>query len=168
MKSATLDPDAAAERVIRIYYPSIASNPVGRLIGTLMECIPIPIGSARVSNLIFGLPLAPIGALLYVLLKAFGERYAVTDRAVRRESALTGSPNGAMPLESVDQIDLRLRHCYRFFRAGDLILRSNDDRATLKLIAVPYAEAVRQTILEACEARKQTDAAIKQIERRKG
>ena len=42
-------------------FPSVAASGIGRLIGQIMDSIPIRIFGVKLSYLLFGLPLAPLG-----------------------------------------------------------------------------------------------------------
>jgi hypothetical protein len=159
-------PEEPVEQTIRVWYASIGSVGLGRLIGRLMESIPIRIGVAKLSYFVFGPILAPLGAVLYLGLKLFGERFRLTTHSVRRESALTGDAIASIPLETVDVIERRDRPGYRFYSAADLVLRSFDGRATLKLKGVPRPDLVEQMLLSARDAKRQTDAAEARIRAR--
>lgn len=154
------------ERPIRVFYPSIGTRNVGRLMGRLLESLPARVGVAKVSHLLFALPLAPLGALLYVGLKAFGSRYRLTDRAVYVEPALGGEPSASIRLENVDAIVRRDRPGYVFYDAADLTLRSEDGTASLKLKAVVRPDAVASIIREARDAARQTAAAVAHVRKR--
>ncbi|QDT66998.1 hypothetical protein [Calycomorphotria hydatis] len=162
----TTTSDTTDERLVRIYYPTIAAWQLGKLIGIIMESLPFRFGQLKLSYLLFGLPLAPLGALLYVLTKVIGERYVLTNYAIKRQGSLTAHPIGAAPLNQIDEISIKKPASYKFFKAGDLLLSSADGRVTLKLSSVAYPELVRETILDAIEARKRTDAVMATIQAR--
>ncbi|MEM7810119.1 MAG: hypothetical protein AAF532_01395 [Planctomycetota bacterium] len=154
------------ERLIRVFYPSIGSRGLGRLIGRVLESIPIRVGVAKVSHLLFALPLAPLGASLYVALKVIGRRYRLTDRAVHVEHALGGEPYASIRLEDIDDIVRVDRPGYVFFDAADLTLKSADGVLAVKLKAVVRPDTVTSIIGEARDAARETSAAVAQVRNR--
>ena len=93
------------EREIETEVPSIAAVGAGRLIGSLMNSIP-GFGAVKLSYLIFGLPLAPLGVLIYLPLKLFGKRYTVTNRAVSIRQVVSGQVDKQVALKDVATVDV--------------------------------------------------------------
>ncbi len=60
------------ESRIMTEFPSVAASGIGRLIGQIMDSIPIRIFGVKLSYLLFGLPLAPLGMLLFLLNRSSG------------------------------------------------------------------------------------------------
>ena len=59
-----------SESRIMTEFPSVAASGIGRLIGQIMDSIPLSIFGVKLSYLLFGLPLAPLGMLLFLLEQA--------------------------------------------------------------------------------------------------
>ena len=78
----------SSEARIMTEFPSVAASGIGRLVGQIMDSIPISIFGVKLSYLVFGLPLAPLGMLLFLLNRPFGDRYILTNRNVQIWSAL--------------------------------------------------------------------------------
>jgi len=147
-------------------YPSIAATSVGRLVGTICDAIPLRIGGVKLSTLLFALPLAPIAVLPYIWLKLFGQRYIVTNRAVRVVSTLGVRLYREIPLGEIDNAAVDVKAGQAFYHAGDLVLlkASGEAIATLEGVARPYR--LRQIILDAREARRSSDSSLATINAR--
>ena len=76
------------EARIMTEFPSVGASGIGCLVGQLMESIPISIFGVKLSYLLFGLPLAPLGMLLFLWNRPFGARYILTNRSVQSWSSL--------------------------------------------------------------------------------
>ena len=61
----------------------VAATGIGQALNGLYESMPIRIWGIKLSH-VFALPTAPLGMLIYLLMKVTGERYVVTNRAVKR------------------------------------------------------------------------------------
>ena len=149
------------ETSITVIYPSIAAGGLGRLIGSLLNCCRI--GFLNISAIIFGLPLAPLGATLYLLQKAFGERYELTTHAVKSWAAIGQNLHGEAALSQIGSIDVDQQSGQAFFHAADLVIRDNGGKELLTLSGVSRPEVFRRTILEAREASVHTLSALETI-----
>jgi hypothetical protein len=156
----------AHEREIETEVPSIAATGLGRLIGGLMSCMPA-IGSVRLSYLLFGLPLAPLGLVVYLLKKVVGQRYTVTNRGVSIGRIISGQVVKQVPLKDIAGVDVEVLGGQEFFRAGDVVLRNGRGDEILRCAGVPQPERFKHVILEAREARLQSDEALAAINKRR-
>ena len=157
---------AGTENTIIVVFPSVSANVIGQLLGSLCECIPIGIGTIKLSHLLFGPIAAPLGALVYVWMKAFGQRYVVTNRSVQVWNSLGTRQLTQVNLGVVGDVDIVVEPGQSFYRAGDLLLRSADERLLVRLRGVPRPDVLEQTILKSRDARNQVEKALAQIEAR--
>ena len=157
---------AGAEREIETVYPSIAAGGIGRLIGSLCDSVPIRIGGVKLSALLFGLPTAPLALALYAFSKLFGRRYVLTNRSLKLLSSVGETLFRQVALAEIDNIAVDVLGGQRFYHAGNLILlKSNGDEITT-LEGVNRPERFRQIILDARDARLQSDASLAVLEAR--
>jgi len=157
---------AGIENTIMGQYPSIAATGLGRLIGNIADSIPVPILGPKLSNLIFGLPLAPIGALEYLRTKAMGERYVLTNRSLERWAMLGSRLIQETPLPGIADIQLEVLPGQQFYKAADLVALDGDGNELMRLQGVKHADVFRRIILEARDARAQTEASLSVIRAR--
>lgn len=160
---------ASAETDVMIVYPSIASHPLGRMLGSLFDSIPLRINGVRLSNLLFTLPTVPITLSLYGHLKAWGVSYVVTNRALKVWKMVLGTRNrleADVPLADIARIDVEELPGQDFYKAADLVLYAADGRRLVRLAGVPRADVFRTTILETRDARRNVAAALRQIQSR--
>lgn len=162
MAATTLAPNPEPEMQIMTVYPSISADGLGRFIGFLMNCLPFP-KNAKLSALVFGLPLAPLASLLYFLQKIFGPRYVLTNRSIQVWSSLGNRLLGSVPLQQIGDIEVNERNGQAFFHAADLNILDAGGNAVLTLGGVPRADIFRHTILKARDARVQVEAALATI-----
>ncbi len=155
------------EREIETEFPSIAAVAPGRLLGSLLNSIPAGIGSVKFSYLLFGLPLAPLGVLGYLQLKVTGQRYLVTNRSVSVRGALTGQSVKQVALKDIAAVDVDVLAGQEFFRAGDVVLRNAAGDEILRCAGVPQPDRFRHVILNARDARLQSDDALAAINKRR-
>ena len=155
------------ERTVLIAAPTVADAAAGRLVGRLLGCVPVRVGPATVSQWAFGLPLAPVGALLFLWQTAFGGRYRLTDRRAVREAALTGRELDACDLADVAAVAVRPSPAGAFFDAGDVVLENAAGHRLLTAAALPHADNFAGRVRDVLAARRGVDAAEKQIAARK-
>jgi len=151
---------AGLDREIETVYPSIASTGLGRLIGVICDCIPVRIGGVKLSAILFALPLAPIALVPYALLKLFGRRYVLTNRALRINSALGDRLYREIGLGEFENIGIETAAGQSFYHAGDLVLLKANGDAVETLSGIQRPERFRQILLDAREARLSNDAAL--------
>jgi hypothetical protein len=154
---------AGVESELESVYPSIAATSLGRLIGVICDSIPLRIAGVKLSALLFALPLAPLALLPYFFMKLFGQRYLVTNRAVRIASTLGVRLFREIPLGEIDNIAVDVQAGQAFYHAGDLVLLNAGGGviATLGGVTRPYR--LRQIILDAREARRHSDTSLATI-----
>ncbi len=174
MSAATLAPPQAIagvsptqEREIETEFPSIAAVGPGRLLGSILESLPVRIGGVKLSYILFGLPLAPLGVVGYLQLKVTGQRYMVTNRSVSIRGALTGQSIKQVALKDVADVSVDVRSGQEFYRAGDVVLRNASGDEILRCEGVPQPERFRHVILEARDARLRSDESLAAINKRK-
>jgi hypothetical protein len=155
------------EREIETEFPSIAAVAPGRILGGLMNCLPVGTGIVKLSYLIFGLPLAPLGVIGYLQLKVTGQRYTVTNRSVSVRGAMTGAVVKQVALKDVASVDVDVLGGQEFFRAGDVVLRNAGGDEILRCAGVPQPERFKHVIIEARDARMQSDEALAAINKRR-
>lgn len=159
---------AGTENVIMTVYPSLAATGLGKLFGRLMDSIPLRINGIKLSMLLFGPILAGPALLLYLMQKANGDRYVVTNRSVQKWKMIGQSLLGQVALGDVDRIRIDEQSGQAFYHAGDLALLGRDGSVLLLLEGVPRPDVFRQNIIEARDARKQVEAAMATIRARAG
>ncbi len=158
---------AGQEREIETTWPSIAAVGPGRLLGSLMDSIPIPIGKIKLSYLIFGLPMAPLGLIGYLQLKVTGQRYTVTNRSVSVCGALMGGIIKQVQLKDVAEVAIEVLSGQEFYHAGDVVLLNKSGDEILRCAGVDRPDRLRRVILESRDARMQNDDALANINKRK-
>ena len=160
MTAAALAPAGTLrERDVLIAYPGVAATAAGRLIGRLLNSLPIPLGPATLSQWVFGLPLAPLGAAVYLWQKAFGVRYRLTDRRLVAETPLTRKEIEAADLADVADAVVSFPRSGRWFRAGDLTLLDATGTRLMTVRAVPQIENLAARLAEVKGARQSVAAA---------
>ena len=158
---------ASNEAEIMTVYPSIAAYGLGRILGSIYECVPLRIMGVKLSNLLFVLPTAPIPALLYFMQKATGQKYVLTNRSFQIWHALGSRKITQVALSDITDVIIRIQPGQEFYKAGDLILvggKGNDELMTLA--GVPYPHIFRQTILEARDSRQMVAKSLETIKAR--
>jgi hypothetical protein len=155
------------ENVVMTVYPSIAAWGPGQLVGMLSDLIPLKLGSVKLSHLLIAPILAPLAALLYFAQKVFGSRYVLTNRSVQSWAAMGERMNAQAPLTEIAEIEIERRAGQAFFHAADLVVRNAAGDVTLRLEGVVRPDVFRQTILEARDARIQTEASLATIQKRR-
>ncbi len=151
------------EQDVLIAYPGVAATAAGRLIGRLLNSVPLPLGPATLSQWVFGLPLAPLGAAVYLWQKAFGVRYRLTNRRLVTETPLSRKEMEAAELTDVAQADVSYPSVGRWFRAGDLTLRDGTGTRLLVARGVPQVENFAARLAEVKGARAAVQSAAAQI-----
>lgn len=169
MAATMLQPKAEPETLIMTVYPSIGALGLGRVIGGLMNLIPMPFTrTLKLSAIVFGLPLAPLGLLLYFWMKAFGERYVLTNHSLQIWSSIGQRLIRAVSLNQIGEVSVNQKSGQEYFHAADLVLRDAGGNEVLTLAGVPRADVFRQTILKARDANTQVAAALATIGARSG
>ncbi len=157
---------AGIENTIMSQYPSIAATGLGRLIGQIADSIPVPVFGPKLSNLLFGLPLAPVGAILYLGMKVVGERYVLTNRSIERWRMIGSRLLQEVPLPEVANVEIDVRPGQEFHKAADLVVLGSNGDLLMRLEGVKRADVFRRIILEARDARAHTEASLSTIRAR--
>lgn len=155
----------APGKTISIVYPSVSSGGLGKLIGQLMSAAPLG-PNIKLGALLFGLPLIPLGLLLYATSKIFGSRYVLTNRTVRKTTTLGGQTLQEVPLEQITGIELEEKSGQAFFRAADLHLLGKGGDKIATLDAVPRADIFADQIIKTRDAHVQVEEALANINAR--
>jgi len=154
------------EARIMTEFPSVGASLLGRLIGRLMDSLPIKIGSIKLSYLLFGLLLAPLGALLFFL-RLLGSRYILTNRSVQIWSSLGSQRSESVDLSEIDVVELDQQAGQAFFRASDIRLKAKNGQTLMRLVGVADAGAFRNNIQRAVESRRLIQASLATMNARK-
>ena len=155
-----------SEAIVMTEYPSISAGAIGQLLGSLYESLPIRIFGPKLSYLLFTLPTAPLGALLYLGSKAIGQRFVLTNRAVQIWSARGSQLISSADLENIDDVEIDQRPGQVFFKAADIRLKAVNGQTLLRLKGVPDAGSFANAIKNTIEARKNVKAALDTINAR--
>ena len=154
------------EAKIMTEFPSVGAGSFGRLIGVLMDSIPVRLFGIKLSYVIFGLPLAPLGALLFFL-RLLGARYVLTNRSVQIRSGLGIQKTASAELSAIDDVEIQAQPGQDFYRAADLRLKAANGQTLLVLPGVADAAAFRNAILRAAEARRLVQSSLAVINARR-
>lgn len=155
------------ESRIMTEFPSVASTGVGRLIGQIMGCIPIRIFGVKLSSLLFGLPLAPLGMLLFLWNRPFGARYILTNRSVQVWASLGTRRIALVDLNEIADVELDELPGQKFFRAADICLKAANGKTILRLSGVCDAGAFRNAIQRTMQSRRMVQSSLATIAARK-
>lgn len=158
--------NSAREMSIMTVYPSIACMALGRAMGKLFESLPTRVLGVKLSHWLFPLPLSPGALILYFYLKVCGERYTLTNRSMQIWKSLGNRLVKQVALSDVKDIAIAQDPGQVFYCAADLQLLGHSGEVLLRLEGVPNPEVFRNTILEARDARKRTDASQATIKAR--
>ncbi|MBL8810332.1 MAG: PH domain-containing protein [Planctomycetaceae bacterium] len=155
-----------SEARIMTEFPSVGASGLGRLIGSLMDSVPAKVCGIKVSYLIFGLPLAPIGALLF-LGRLLGGRYVLTNRSVQTWAALGTQRTASVDLNEIASVEIEELPGQAFFRAADIKLKAANGQTLLRLSGVADAAAFGNVIQRAIQARRLVQSTLSTINARK-
>ena len=155
------------DRLIEFSFPSIAATSVGQLIGKICMSIPTLVGGVPVSCLLFGLPLAPLGAAVYLAQKVLGDRYLLTNRGVEIRKSIGNRLEKRVELAQIADITITVEPGQAFSRAGNLEIRDAKGSILATLNGVAWPERLKSAIMEARQARVSNDAAFAQIQARR-
>jgi hypothetical protein len=157
---------ASSEVESMTVYPSVASTPIGKMLGQLLDSIPMTVCGIKLSHLLFGLPVGLATVPGFFQLRLFGERYTLTNRSVQRWKALGNSLIKQVPLTDIARVEIQQQPGQAFYTAADVYLVGRDGDTLLLLEGVSRADIFRETILKARDARLQTEAAMSMIQAR--
>ncbi len=154
------------ETVIEELYPSIAITPVGDFINRLLGSIPNRVWGLKVSNLLFGLLVAPLAATVYLWMKVFGSKYVVTNRVVKRVDSVGFRQRESVPLSQIVTATVDPDSRMEFYQTGDVRLSGAGGQSLLLLRGVPRPERFCQVIQEASDAKRLVANSLAQIKAR--
>ena len=123
--------------MIEELYPSIAHTPIGEFIHRMLDCIPTRVWGMKISNLLFGLPLAPLAALAYLWMKVFGTRYVLTNRVVKRVNSIGYRQFESVPLSQIVSATVVPDSLRDFYKTGDIQLAGAGGQSLLVLEGIP-------------------------------
>ena len=152
--------------LVAAIYPSIAAQVGGRLIGQLLDCMPMKVGGIKLSHLLFGLPAAGLALPGFFALKLFGEIYVITNRSIQTRTSMGNRLKREIPLADIDQVVVRQLDGQQFYPAAEIDLVNKAGDTLMTLSGVPRADVFRQTILEARNARNQVEGSLTTIRAR--
>lgn len=127
----------ATESRVMAVFPSIAATAPGMLLGQLYDCLPVRIFGVKLSSLLFALPTAPLGALIFLLTKATGNRYVLTNRSIQVWTSLGSRRISSIPLSDIGSVSVEQRPGQVFFRAADIRIKAANGQTLLVLPGVP-------------------------------
>ncbi len=154
------------ESRIMTEFPSVGATGLGRLIGQLMDAIPAKIFGVKLSYLLFGPAVAPVGLLLF-LLNRLGSRYVLTNRSVQIWSTMGSQRTSSVDLNEITSVDLDELPGQAFFRAADIRLKAATGQTLMRLSGVADAGAFRNAIQRTVQSRKLVQASMATIAARK-
>lgn len=157
---------AGRETVIEDLYPSIAASGLGQALGRLMDSVPGAISGIRLSHLLFGPIVAPLGVIGYLQFKVTGPVYHLTNRSIQKRGAMSHRLMGQVSLAEIDNIAVDVLPGQAFFQSGNLQLLNAKGDVLLELEGIPRPERFRQIILDAREARVRNDHSLEVIQSR--
>ena len=154
------------EAVIEELYPSIAATPFGDLIHRVLDSIPYRIWGLKISNLLFGLPLAPLAALIYLWMKVFGIRYVLTNRVVKSVNSMGFRLHESVALPQIASVMVDPDSRQTFYQSGDIRLIGSAGQTLMLLRGIPRPDRFCQVIQEACDAKRHVSASLARINAR--
>ncbi len=160
---------STGDNEIMTVFPSICAGGIGRMLGSLYECIPVRVFGPKLSNLLFVLPTAPLALALYGLQKLMGRKYVLNNNSVEIWSAtpLLGNQRyAAVPLTDVASVQTVQHAGQDFFNSADLELLSDSGDTLLTLEGLPRAEVFGETIMKALTAKASVAQSLATIQAR--
>ncbi len=128
--------------------------------------IPNRIFGLKISNLLFGLPLAGPAVALYFVQKITGERFTITNKSIQRWSGLGGRMIQRLELADIANMQVEQQDGQKFFNASDLLLLNAKGDVVMRLEGLPHAEMFRENITKARDSAVQVQAALNTINAR--
>lgn len=147
-------------------HPSIAGTAYGRMLGQLLDSIPMKVGGIKLSHLLFGLPAALLALPMFFFLKLAGEVYSLTNRSLQIRTCLSNRPVREIPLADVGEVVIRQLPGQQFYPAAEIDLLNKAGETLVTLSGIPRADVFRQTIVEARNSRNQVQSSLNTIRAR--
>ena len=141
-----------ADAAAAVYYQSIAATAVGRLLGRVMNCLPLRVGRIRLSHVLMAPVVTPLAVLVYLVHKLTGRRFDVTATDVRELPMIGSEPVRTLPLTHVAAADVRVRGGQAFFNAGDVVLSATGEETPFILNGVSRPDRVCESLNAAASA----------------
>ncbi len=157
---------AGTETQLMTKWPSISALGLGRVVGQVLEMFPIRFLGLKVSNLLFGLPMAGPAVGLYFAQKIVGERYTITTKSVQRWTGLGGRMIQRIELGDIASMQVQQQPGQEFFQASDVLLLNEKGDVIMRLEGLPHADIFRQNISKAKESVLSVQASLKTIQAR--
>ncbi len=154
---------ASSEAKIMTVTPSIARNLPGQVIGGAMDCIPVSVMGMKLSRLLFGLPLAPLGAVLFLLNKALAPRYVLTNRSIQIWNSSKTQRIAGVDLAEIDSVVLDPVWGQAYFRSSDVRLVAASGKTLLRLKGVAEVQTFTNAIKKAIQSRNLVQASLTAI-----
>lgn len=146
---AGVAPAELSEVTVMTVWPSIASYPSGRFLGTLYAIHWPDVSFFRLGNLLALLSIPHALALyFYRILPGVGVRYRLTNRRVVVERGVKPALDRGIELDRFDAVDVVVQPGQAWFAAGDLIFRRAGVEV-FRLDGVSRPESFRQVCLKA-------------------
>lgn len=145
---AGVAPAESTEVAVMVVWPSIAAFSSGRFLGRLFGIRWPNVYIFRLGNLLALLSI-PYALLLYFwrILPGVGRRYALTNRRVVVQTAITAIDLAAIELDGFDSIEIDVLPGQTWFDAGDLSFRRYGNEV-FRLAGVSWPEGFRQNCLK--------------------
>lgn len=159
---------ANKETTIETVFPGVAATGIGRIIGSILGGVAkVPLLPLRLLMFIaVGGILLPFGLLSYLLLKAFGDCYEITNRSVRQRKVIGGNLIKEVPLVDAADVQVVVQESYQFHRVGDVQLLSSRGDVLMTIPAIQFPQRLQHVLLDAREARLRSDESLKHIQER--
>ena len=154
------------ETVIEELYPSIAETAIGDFIHRVLDSIPTRVWGMKISNVLFGLLLAPLAAAVYLWMKVFGSKYVVTNRVVKRVNAVGIRQHESIPLSQIVSTSVDPDSRRSFYQTGDVRLVGAGGESLMLLRGVPRPDRFCQVVKEACDAKRYVASSLARINAR--
>ncbi len=154
------------ESVVMTEHPSIAAGMLGQALGRLYDCIPVRICGLTISHLLFVLPTAPVAVGLYFLQRVVGEYFVLTNRSVQIWAVRSGRRVSRVELSQVEKVEVAQALGQKFFKAGDILLRSSSGEIIERLRGIPDAPSFCNAIRRTAESRQMVQSAMATIQAR--
>ena len=142
---AGVAPPEFGEVTMMTVWPSIASLPIGRTIGSLCM-IRVGLGNVLTVGNLIALAVIPVAIPLYFYCKL--RCYRLTNLRVIIEKGPSGREERSIGLHEFDEIEVNVLPGQEWYPAGELIFRRGAIE-TLRLSGVPRPETFRRTCLKA-------------------
>ncbi len=145
---AGVSPPELDEVTVMTVWPSIAANPLGRILGRLYEIRFPDIYIFRLGNLI-ALMFMPVSLVLFFhrLGPLVATRYRVTNRRLIVERGLRNVEESSVSLDQFNEVLVDVQAGQSWYFAGDLIFK-NGETEVFRLEGVSRPEAFRHVCLK--------------------